>query len=67
LPKLEEMTYSCRETVCYKVMQEGDGGAPLAWVALEGEDLLRSKRAMVGMKTSAAKRLIETVAKFTCD
>jgi hypothetical protein len=43
--------YSCCETVCFKVMQEGDGRGPLAWVGLEGEDLPRSKRAIVGMKT----------------
>jgi hypothetical protein len=48
---VEEMTYSCCETVCFKVMQEGDGGAPLVWVGLEGEGLPRSKRAIVGMKT----------------
>jgi hypothetical protein len=45
------MTYSCCETVCFKVMQEGDGGVPLAWVGLEGEDLPQLKRAIVGMKT----------------
>jgi hypothetical protein len=48
---VEEMTYSCCETVCFKVMQEGDGGAPLAWVGLEREDLPRLKRAIVDMKT----------------